>query len=153
MIFGTALLLMRSYAGTDRGPIWRRSYHCWPPIWGTSQSSPPTITYTGSSRSEPPPVKDSPTTTAGWLCPYLARKDGSDEDTKSQSAWCRGARLLPGLSSPPSWNQSAYYPQLPRQHCAAPAVSLHPPATATGETRLCGSGSTRHPLVSLLPFT
>ena len=94
MIFLLDSLSTLCCAGTARVPMWKPNSRCWPPIWDTLPCCPPTITCTGSSHSEPPPVSDSPATTAAWWCLFGAGKEDRDEDATSQSTWRRRSRLL-----------------------------------------------------------
>src|SRR6266566_4369646 len=151
MMLGTASPSTHCCAGTERAPTSEPNSLCWPPIWGTSPWCLPTITCTGSSRSERPPAKDSPGTMAIWLCPCRAKKEGSDEEETSQPARRHTSRLLHRPPTAPSRDKPAHHPQLPRQPCAASAFSLCAQQATRGGTRLEGSGPTGNPYVSLLP--
>src|SRR5207244_10783775 len=80
-----------SVAGTSY--IYTLSLHDALPIC-TSPWCLPTITCTGSSRSERPPAKDSPGTMAIWLCPCRAKKRSEEHTSELQSPDHLVCRLL-----------------------------------------------------------
>src|SRR6266576_3086063 len=137
-------------AGTGRVPKWRPNSPCWLLIWGTFPCCRTTITYTGSSNFERPLVKDSPATTASWLCPYRAGKEGSDEKTTSQSTGRYSARLLHRAPAACLRDEPTYHPQLPRHPGTASAVSLRAQQAAGCRTQPKGSRPTGNPSVSFL---
>ena len=105
------------------------------------------ITCTSSNRSAPRPASGSRSITANWSLHCRNRQGGADENRASESTRRRNPRLLHRPPSPPSGNQSAHHPQLPRQHGSAAAVSFPTTEQADYGARPDGSRSSRNPRV------
>jgi integrase len=123
-IFGIASPSMPCCDGTGLTPMSRRSCHCWQPTWGMVRQYRRITTGTLSSHSAQQPANGSPITTVNWSPHCRNQQGGADENRTSEPTRRRNPRLLHGSPSPPSRNQSAHRPQLPRQHCSAAAASL-----------------------------